>query len=320
MKKTVFIQGLKPNQPVRDNFLVRNQTRRTGRTGSAYLDLELQDSTGVISARLWDCDKLPVDFEADDIVFVNATAEEYQGTLQLRLDNIRKTLSTDIDRRDFLPASRQNPEEMYAALLARVSRMNEGPLRQLVGAVLSDSEIAGKYKRAPAATAFHHAYLGGLLEHVLSLVALGDKVSDHYPHLDRDLVLAGIILHDLGKIEELSYEGGLRYSTRGQLLGHIAIGLEIVSEKVRSIPDFPPGLKDRIEHIILCHHGRLEFGSPKEPMFPEALVVHYLDDLDSKLESMRAQYAADLGRAGDWTTRNRALGRELLKKGVGSGE
>jgi 3'-5' exoribonuclease len=315
MRKTVFIRDLKPNQPVRDNFLVRNQTRRTGRTGSPYLDLELQDATGVIAAKLWDCDKLLVDFEADDIVFVNATAEEYQGALQLRLDNIRKTISTDHDLRDFLPASGQNPEEMYEALVARASRMSEGPLRQLVGAVLADSEIARKYKLAPAATTFHHAYLGGLLEHVLSLVALGDQVSDHYPSLDRDLVLAGIILHDLGKVEELSYDGGFRYSTRGHLLGHITIGLELVFEKMRSLPDFPPGLKDRLEHIILSHHGRLEFGSPKEPMFPEALVVHYLDDLDSKLESMRAQYAADVDRAGDSTSRNRALGRELLKKG-----
>jgi len=180
-------------------------------------------------------------------------------------------------------------------------------------AVIEDPAIAEKYKLAPAATSYHHAYLGGLLEHVLSLVELGDKLCDHYEWLDRDLVLAGLVLHDLGKIEELNFTKGFTYTTRGQLLGHITIGLEILSEKIRLIPGFPPELKDKVEHLILAHHGKLEFGSPKEPMFPEALLIHHLDDLDSKLESMRAQFITDKNRVGDWTARNRALGRELLK-------
>jgi 3'-5' exoribonuclease len=320
MKKTVFIRDLKPHQAVQDTFLVRQQTRRTGRNGSAYLDLELQDSTGVVPAKLWDCGEARLDFDADDLVFVSATAEDYQGRLQLRLEKIHRSFGADADLRDYLPAGTRDGEEMYAAVVARAGRMEPGPLRQLVEAVLADPVIASAYKLAPAATTYHHAYLGGLLEHVLSLTGLADRVADHYPSLDRDLVLAGIVLHDLGKIHELSYARGFRYSTRGQLLGHIAIGLEMVWEKMRAIPGFPSSLKDRVAHIILSHHGKLEFGSPKEPMFPEALVVHYLDDLDSKLESMRAQYAADQEREGDWTSRNRALGRELLKKGVGSGE
>jgi 3'-5' exoribonuclease len=160
---------------------------------------------------------------------------------------------------------------------------------------------------------YHHAYLGGLLEHVLSLVELGDLTCDHYPSLCRELVVAGLVLHDLGKIDELTCARGFRYTTRGQLVGHIAIALEIVRAKMRDIPDFPVALQDQIEHILLSHHGKLEFGSPKEPMFPEALVVHYLDDMDSKLEAMRAQYAADKDRAGEWTARNPALKRELLK-------
>ena len=314
MKKAVFIRDLQPHQAVQDTFLVRHQARRTGRNGSAYLDLELQDSTGVIPAKLWDCGEAPPDFDADDLVFVTATAEDHLGRLQLRLENIHRSLGGDADLRDYLPASTRDAEEMYAALLDRAGRMNPGPLRQLVQSVLDDPAIASGYKLAPAATTYHHAYLGGLIEHVLSLTGLANRVADHYPSLDRDLVLAGIVLHDLGKIHELSYARGFRYSTRGQLLGHIAIGLEMVWEKMRAIPGFPAGLKDRVTHIILSHHGKLEFGSPKEPMFPEALVVHYVDDLDSKLEAMRAQYAADQEREGDWTTRNRALGRELLKK------
>jgi 3'-5' exoribonuclease len=147
----------------------------------------------------------------------------------------------------------------------------------------------------------------------LSLVQLGDQVCDHYEFLRRDLLLAGLVLHDVGKIEELSFSRGFRYSTRGQLLGHISIGLEMVQEKMRQIPGFPAELKGQIEHIILSHHGKLEFGSPKEPMFPEALLVHFLDEMDSKLEAMRAQYATDQDRPGDWTARNPALRRELLK-------
>jgi len=192
-------------------------------------------------------------------------------------------------------------------------RMPEGYLRTLLMSVLEDPEIAERYKLAPAAMSYHHAYLGGLLEHVCSLVELGDVVCDHYPTLRRDLVLAGLVLHDLGKIAELNFSRGFRYTTRGQLVGHMAIALEIVQEKIRALPDFPVSLKDQLEHIILSHHGKLEFGSPKEPLFPEALVVHYLDDLDSKLEAMRAQYAADKERPGDFTSRNPALKRELFK-------
>jgi 3'-5' exoribonuclease len=183
---------------------------------------------------------------------------------------------------------------------------------------MEDPLIREKYKKAPAAMSYHHAFLGGLLEHVLSLVQFGDQVCDHYGFLHRDLVLAGLVLHDLGKVEELSFSRGFRYSTRGQLLGHIFIGLEMVQEKMRQIPGFPAELKGQIEHIILSHHGKMEFGSPKEPMFPEAFVVHFLDEMDSKLEATRAQYATDQDRPGDWTARNPALRRELLKIERGS--
>jgi 3'-5' exoribonuclease len=202
---------------------------------------------------------------------------------------------------------------MFAALLARLRSMPDGPLRALLLSVLEDPAIAEKYKLAPAATSYHHAFLSGLLEHVSSLLPLADRVCDHYETLDRDLVIAGLVLHDLGKIEELNFSRGFSYSTRGQLLGHITISLEIVADKIRLIADFPAALRDKLEHVILSHHGKAEFGSPREPMFPEALVVHYLDDLDSKLQSMREQFAADKDRAGEWTARNRALGRELLK-------
>jgi 3'-5' exoribonuclease len=311
--KQGFVTELSPDRPVRTTFLVQSKERKIASNGSAYLDLDLRDSSGTIRAKLWDCDRVALDFEADDVVRIEGQVEEYRGAAQLKIRKISKVAAEEIDLRDYFPRSARDAEEMYGALLARVGGAPQGPVRQLLLAVLEDPRIAPRFKLAPAATSYHHAYLGGLLEHVLSLVELGDQICDHYPSLDRDLVLAGLVLHDLGKIEELSYERGFHYSTRGQLIGHITIGLELLRAKMGALPDFPASLKDRIEHIILSHHGKFEFGSPKEPMFPEALVVHYLDDLDSKLESMRAQYAADKDRAGDFTSRNRALGRELLK-------
>jgi 3'-5' exoribonuclease len=310
--KERFVADLKPGSIVNTTFLVQSRELKKARTGASYLEVRLQDATGLILGRHWDADGLEFDFDVNDLVSVKADIEEYQGVAQLRLCSIVKHVGP-ADLRDYLPRSPHDSEAVYASLLERLRRMPEGPIRQLLLAVMEDAEIARQFKLAPAAVLYHHAYLGGLLDHVSSLVGLADKVADHYLWLNRDLVLAGLILHDLGKIEELRYEGAFRYSTRGQLLGHIIIALEIVRKKISGIPGFPESLANQIEHIILSHHGKLEFGSPKEPMFAEALVVHYLDDLDSKLESMRAQYQADRSRPGDWTVRNRSLGRELLK-------
>jgi 3'-5' exoribonuclease len=311
--KEHFVTDLSPDTHVRTTFLVQARERKIARTGSAYLDLELRDSSGLIRAKLWDCDRHPLDFEVEDIVEVEGVVEEYQGSVQLRVRKISRCSPGEVDVFDYLPRSRRDPAEMYAALLDRLRSLPEGPLRVLLLSILEDPSISEKYKRAPAAMSYHHAFLGGLLEHVLSLVQLGDRVCDHYDFLRRDLLLAGLVLHDLGKIEELSFSRGFRYSTRGQLLGHISIGLEMAQEKMRQIPDFPAELKGQLEHMILSHHGNVEFGSPKEPMFPEALLVHFLDEIDSKLEAMRVQYATDQNRPGDWTARNPALRRELLK-------
>ncbi len=312
MKKS-FVAGLKPGQPFNTSFLVQNKERKLARNGRAYLDLELRDATGSLRAKVWDADRLASPFDADDIVQVAGSLEIYQGSPQITVREIRRLSDGEADLLDYLPRTRQDPEQMYAALLERVANLPEGPARALMLDLLSDPAIAAKYKLAPAATTMHHAFIGGLLEHVNSLCGLADLVAAHYHWLDRSLMLAGIVLHDVGKIEELTFNRSFRYSTRGTLLGHIMIGMEIVQEKMRAIPDFPAHLKDQIEHIILSHHGQLEFGSPKEPMFPEALAVHALDELDSKLESMRAQYELEKDQAGEWTNRNLALGRRLLK-------
>ncbi len=312
--KQLYVKDLAPDSPVRTTFLVQSKERKNTSTGSAYLDLTLQDTTGAISAKLWDySERTTPAFEADDIVLVDGHVESYRGSLQLRVRKIAPCPPEQVDLLDYLPRTRRDPEEMYAALLGRVRKMDEGPLRALLLGVLEDPVLAEKYKLAPAAMSYHHAFLGGLLEHVSSLIALADLVADHYPWLRRDLILAGLVLHDIGKTEELNFSAGFRYSTRGQLIGHITMGLEMVQAKMREIPDFPAGLKSEIEHIIISHHGKLEFGSPKEPMFAEALVVNFLDEMDSKLEAVRAQYAAEQERPGDFTSRSPVLKRELLK-------
>ena len=313
MKQT-FIKDLAPDTAVRTTFLVQSKERKITSNGAAYLDLSLQDTTGIISAKLWDySERTTPAFEADDVVQVEGHVESYRGAPQLRIRKITLCPPEEVNLYDYLPRTQRDPEEMYAGLLERVRRMSEGPLRVLLLSILEDAALAEKYKLAPAAMSYHHAFLGGLLEHVVSLIALADRLVDHYPWLRRDLIVASLVLHDLGKIEELNFRRAFRYSTRGQLLGHITLGLELVQAKIRQIPNFPPELKDQLEHIILSHHGKLEFGSPKEPMFAEALVVSFLDEMDSKLEAVREQYAADQDRPGDWTSRNPALKRELLK-------
>jgi 3'-5' exoribonuclease len=311
--KRLSVAELEAGRRVNSIFLLQAKERKTARNGSDYLDLEFKDATGAIRGKLWDCSRVKADCEVDDFVVIDGNVELYQGVLQISVREIRRSAEVEINLLEFLPRTQNDPDTMYAALLDRLQTEAEGPLKRLLLDIFQDAVLAEKYKLAPAATALHHAYLGGLLEHASSLWQLGDRLCDHYPWLNRSLVFAGILLHDLGKIEELTFRRSFRYSTRGQLLGHITIALEIIQEKIRAIPEFPEMLKHQLEHLILSHHGKLEFGSPKEPMFPEALAVHYLDEIDSKLESMRCQYAAEKDRPGMWTSRNRSLGRELLK-------
>jgi len=318
LSKKTYVVDLVPGTSVAASFLVRAKERKTARNGSAYLDLELQDCSGSIKAKVWDSDHLPSEFEVDDVIRISGGVELYQGAPQLSLRKIVKCSEEEIYLPDYLPHGTQDPDALFENLLKRIQEMPPGPLQALLLVVFEDPEIARKYKLAPAATNYHHAYLGGLLEHVSSLLELGDLICDHYPALQRELVLAGLLLHDLGKIEELDFNRHFAYSTRGRLVGHINIGLGMIQERVRQVPNFPEELRDRLEHIILSHHGKLEFGSPKEPMFMEALVVNYLDDLDSKMAAIRGQYEADKNHPGNWTTRNRALGRELLKPLAGA--
>jgi len=245
---------------------------------------------------------------------VKGLLQVFQNRLQLTVHKMSRVPDGDVDFADYFPASQRDPAEMFAELRGIVAGIANPHLRALLETFVDDEPLARMYRTAPAAKHVHHAYLGGLIEHVLSLCSLSRMLASHYNYLDIDLLLTGVILHDVGKVAELTYDRSFGYSSEGQLVGHIGIGLRFLHEKLQRLPDFPPKLRILVEHMILSHHGELEFGSPKLPQFPEALLLHHLDNLDSKMECVRALVAKDRLVEGNWTGYNASLERSILKK------
>jgi 3'-5' exoribonuclease len=312
MKQSV-VSNLQDNQTVTTYFLVCEKEIRATREGKTYLRVELGDATGRVEARMWDgFERIAPLFERDDFVKVQARVETYRGKLQVIIEKIRRAEENEVDPADFFPHTKENVEELYEKLLHVVGSVGNSWLRRLLESVVCDPEIAPRLKRAPAAKVMHHAYSGGLLEHVLSLCNLCRVVAGHYPETDADLLLSGAVLHDVGKLRELSYERSFGYTDEGQLLGHILVEYELVSKKMDAIEGFPRELKILIQHMLISHHGQYEFGSPKLPMFREALLLHYLDDLDSKMGAIRAALEFEQGE-GNWTAFNGALARRILR-------
>jgi 3'-5' exoribonuclease len=275
----------------------------------------LGDRTGDLDAKMWDnVAEVLEAFNRDDFVKVKGLLQIYQNRPQLTVHKLAKVQDTEVDFGDFFPSSERSSNEMFAELLAIVAGIENAHLRGLLDAFMRDEQFVRLFKIAPAAKSVHHAFLGGLLEHVLSLCNLSRMTASHYKYVDAELVLTGAILHDIGKIAELTYDRSFGYSTEGQLLGHIVIGLRMIGEKMAQVPDFPPRLRTLLEHLIVSHHGELEFGSPKTPLFPEAMLLHHLDNLDSKMECMRNMVARDRLATGDWTSYSSSLDRAVLKK------
>ena len=313
--KTPYVNELEPNRVITTSFLVHSKEIRQKKTGELYLSLLLGDRTGDLDAKMWDnVNEVLDDFERDDFVKVKGLIQVFHNRPQLTIHKVRRMDDSEIDFGDYFPSSRRDPDEMWTELRGIVAGMRNPHLKGLLDALLGDEDVSRRYRRAPAAKQIHHAYLGGLIEHVLSLCALARMTAGHYPNVDLDLLLTGVVLHDIGKIYELNYERGFSYSNDGQLLGHINIGLRMVADKVRDLPDFPAPLRSLVDHMILSHHGQLEYGSPKLPQFPEALLLHFLDDLDSKMECMRALIEGDRQVEGCFTSYNAALTRAALKK------
>jgi 3'-5' exoribonuclease len=302
------------NQVVTGYFAAGSKSLRTKKDGTRYFALTLCDRTGPIEARVWTAADAG-EFEAGDVVKIRGQVVRYNEKLQINIDKLRRAASGEYELGDFVPTTERDIDEMWTELEAWVAGFSDLHLKALLEAFLHDEAIAVALRQAPAAKALHHAWIGGLLEHILSLMSLCDLVAGHYPQINRDLLLTGVVLHDIGKLRELRWGTGFEYSLEGQLLGHITIGMGMIGKKIDSIPDFPPAKRLLVEHLVLSHHGKYEFGSPKLPMTPEAIMLHYLDDLDAKMQTVHAEFARNQasGRSGaEMTEWVRSLERPLL--------
>ena len=301
------------NKVITSSFVVVAKQIKPKKTGEPYLALTLGDRSGQLEAKMWDnVDDVLEAFDQDDFVKIKGLINKYKNRFQLTIHKLRKLGEAEIIFDDYLPKTDKNIDELWRTLGNFVETFQDPHLKALLKAFMADAEIAKAYRNAPAAKTLHHAYIGGLLDHVVSLFRSCELVCRNYPVINRDLLLAGAFLHDIGKIHELTYNRSFTYTSRGQLLGHMVIELEMLQAKIASIPEFPDPLKTVLEHLVISHHGEYEFGSPKLPMFPEALMLHYLDDLDSKMEAMRAQFEREADLESPWTSYNPSLGRPLL--------
>jgi 3'-5' exoribonuclease len=315
--KEIYVADLAKfeNQAVVSFFAVASRQVRSRKDGGGqYLALTLGDRTGQVESRMWE-NFADAGFEQGDVVKVRGEVCRYNGRLQLNLEKLRLAAGDEFELADYVPRTRKDVEELWSALVRSVDSFSDPSLQALVRSFLDDPVFAAAFREAPAAKSLHHAWLGGLLEHVVSLVGICELAGRHYPEINRDLLLTGAILHDIGKLEELRWGTSFDYTLQGQLVGHITLGIAMIEKKVAALPGFPPALRMLVEHMVLSHHGHLEFGSPKLPMIPEAVLLHYLDDLDAKMHIMRSEFErheAQGDEAGEMTDWVRAMERPLL--------
>jgi 3'-5' exoribonuclease len=309
----VFVTDLIEGEAVTSFFLTKQVQVRQRRSGEPYLSLVLGDRTGEVAAVMWEgAEEASKELTEGDIVKVQGLLGSYQRERQLTITRLRKAAPEEIALEDYLPRSAQDPAVLLARLREAVDNIREPHLTRLLRDLLADEVFAAAFSAAPAAKSIHHAVLGGLLEHTVSVVGLCRLLADYYPVADRDLLLAAAMLHDVGKVRELTWDRVFDYTDAGRLLGHITLGALLVEERIRTIPDFPEDVAQRLLHCILSHHGELEWGSPRRPKTLEALVLHYAEDLDGKVNSFLsfAQSHPDPQRPG-WTQFNKALDRYL---------
>ncbi len=286
-----FVRDLQDKQTVLSIFLVRDKAVLTGKNGKSYISLILGDNSGTVDARIWDnVDQVSHLFQSGDMIRIKGLVQIFQNRKQVVIHRLEKALAEEYKMDDFISSAQRSPDEMLQQLLQLVNEMKDQNLRQLTIDVLTDPEIRPRMLKAPAAKTIHHAYLSGLLEHVLSICGLMKAIATHYSAqgivLREDLLYFGAIFHDIGKIWELDIEQGISYTDKGKLLGHMILAVELVEKKASRILGFPEELKDLCKHIILSHHGKLEYGSPKTPMFLEAFIVAAVDDFDSKINTL----------------------------------
>jgi len=316
-EKKAFANQITDGQTIEDTFLVKVMNRAETRTGKPYLMLTLADRSGEIEARLWE--NVEAFLEAcqpGNLVQICGQAQAFRGMLQIKIDSVLAVDKNDVDMGLFLRGSPKRIEKMAEDIKALAKTIKEPFCRKLLLKIFNDSSFSAEFQQAPAAKSMHHAYPGGLLEHTLTVTQLAGMLADFYPALDRNLLVTGALLHDIGKTKELYSEAHIiDYTDRGRLVGHLVLGVEMVHDVISTIADFPDDLATRLTHLILSHHGRHEFGSPSLPMISEAFVLHFLDDLDAKLNFMSRLEEQAPGAGYQWSDFQRTLERFLYIKG-----
>ncbi len=315
--KTTYVNQIKERERVESTFLVRDKMTAMAKNGKPYMTLKMMDRTGEVEGRIWDqVDYFSSLFEKNDFILVNAKASVYMGKMQLVVQDLKKIEENRVDLGDFLPISRRSTEEMRQELDTVLTSLTNPHIEALLRAFFDDPEFFARYSKAPAAKAMHHVFLGGLLEHSLAVVGLAVDVAKRYPQVNRDLLICGALLHDVGKVRELNYQRSFDYTDEGKLLGHIVIGVQMIEDRIRKLPDFPDELSILIKHLLLSHHGQYDFGSPKRPKFLEAVILNFIDDLDSKINGVQTHIDKEPDKEGNWTNYHRLYDRYFYKGNV----
>jgi 3'-5' exoribonuclease len=320
------VSQIGPQESVDEVFIAVDKQMRPNRNGVLYLQFDLRDATGTLSARLWNAtESVFQSFDDGDYVRVEGTTQVFQGALQMIATRIERVAPEEVNPAAFLPSASIDIERHTYRLRQLLATIEHPGLKVLADCFLADSTFLRKFTQAPAGIKNHHAYIGGLLEHVVNLMELVDRIAPRYPQLDRDLMLLGAFLHDAGKVDELSYDRGFAYTDEGQLIGHLVMGVELLDDKVRDAErklgePLPREAVLRLKHIIVSHHGEYEFGSPRLPMTLEAIALHHLDNLDAKVHSFHQQMRDDPNSGSSWTLFNHQIGRKLFKGAAPPGD
>lgn len=286
--KNQFAADLKTGDKVDTVFMVKKKEVRTGRNGQSYLALELVDKTGVIPGRIWErVDRFNSIFDEDDFVLIKGKTAAYRGRTEIQILALVRADDVTVEFSDYLPNARRDKQELIGFLEYFLHEIYQSDLKKLTASFLSDKPFMAKFSEAPGAKNWHHAYLGGLLEHTVAVATICEHVGQLYPEVDHDLLLTAAILHDIGKVDEMEYSRKIDYSDEGRFLGHLIIGEKMLLERIAAIKNFPKQLSLRLRHAILSHHGQLEWGSPKRPSTLEALILHHADNLDAKISGYR---------------------------------
>lgn len=320
MAKT-YVFEIKDRDPVESVFLVKDKIAAMAKNGKPYMNLRLMDKSGEIEAKVWDnVDELGALFDKDDFVAVRGKASVYLGKMQLVISELKRVPEDRVELVDFLPVTGRDIAEMEGELNAVVATIRDRHLRLLMESFLGDAPFLEGYRTAPAAKGMHHVYLGGLLEHSLSVARLVDTILPLYAPLNRDLLVVGALLHDIGKVREMTFLRSFDYTDEGKLIGHITIGVEMIQEKIAGIPGFPLETTVLLKHMILSHHGQYEFGSPKRPKTIEATILNHLDDLDAKINGIRTHLGREPESQSRWSSYHRLYDRYFYKDSPGSPE